>query len=158
MGNISSCFYAQSHAAKLIDLQHNILRLVDVPVTAAELMLEHPGYVVSPLIDFRRDRRLSAVKADEILSGGRVYILIPVTRVHGKVSESEMAIIESACGERRSKRRSSRVLPVVTEISGVGTDNPVKVFGEVRDIVGVPSDRIRMRQWKPALEPIHEGI
>ncbi|KAL0459755.1 UNVERIFIED_CONTAM: hypothetical protein Slati_0602700 [Sesamum latifolium] len=76
MGNISSCFYAQSHAAKLIDLQHNTLRLVDVPVTAAELMLEHPGYVVSPLIDFRRDFRLSAMKADEILSGSRVYMLI----------------------------------------------------------------------------------
>ncbi|KAL0435961.1 UNVERIFIED_CONTAM: hypothetical protein Sradi_0304000 [Sesamum radiatum] len=157
MGNISSCFYAQSHAAKLIDLQHNTLRLVDVPVTAAELMLEHPGYVVSPLIDFRRDFRLSAMKADEILSGGTVYILIPVTRVHGKVSESEMAFIESACGERRSKRHSSRVLPVVTEISGEDTDDPVKVLGEVRDI-GVPSYRNRVRQWKPALGPIYEGI
>ncbi|KAL2251384.1 uncharacterized protein LOC105173762 [Sesamum indicum] len=157
MGNISSCFYAQSHAAKLIDLQHNTLSLVHVPITAAELMLEHPGYVVSPLIDFRCGFRLSAMKADEIVSGGTVYILIPVTRVHGKLSESEMAIIESASGERRSKRRSSRVLPVVTEISGEGADNPVKVFGEVRDI-GVPIDRNRMRQWKPALEPIYEGI
>ncbi|KAK4418065.1 hypothetical protein Salat_2219200 [Sesamum alatum] len=159
MGNISSCFYAQSHStAKLIDLHHNSLRLVDVPVTAAELMLERPGYVVSPLIDFRRDLRLSAMKADEILSGGSVYVLIPVTRVHGKVSESEMAIIDSACGERRSKRRSSRVLPVATEISGEGTDhNPVKVLGEGRD-TGVPSYRNRMRQWKPALEPICEGI
>ncbi|KAI3449404.1 hypothetical protein Pfo_006069 [Paulownia fortunei] len=153
MGNISSCFYVQSNTAKLIDLHRNILRLVDVPVTAAELMLEEPGHVVSPLYDFRRDFRLSAMKADESLSGGRVYILIPVSRVNGKVSESEMAVIESACGERRAKRRSSKVIPVVTEIPGDGTDNSVKLLGEENDI-GLMN--YRMRQWKPALEPIYE--
>ncbi|KAI3460760.1 hypothetical protein Pfo_017423 [Paulownia fortunei] len=108
MGNISSCFYVESQVAKLIDLRGNILRLVDVPLTAAELMLEQPGHVISPL----NDTRISAMKADESLSAGKVYILIPVSRVHGKLSESEMSGIELAGVKRRSKRRSSRVLPV----------------------------------------------
>ncbi|PIN06638.1 hypothetical protein CDL12_20807 [Handroanthus impetiginosus] len=155
MGNVTSCFYVQSNKAKLIDLHRNTMRLVDAPVTAAELMLEEPGYVVSPMSDFRRDLRLSAMKADDSLSGGGVYLLIAVNRVNGKVSESEMEFIDSACRERRAKRRSSRVLPVVTEISGDGSDNPVTLLGEGSQIGTV---NYRIRQWKPALEPIFEGI
>ncbi|KAL8527235.1 hypothetical protein ACS0TY_005206 [Phlomoides rotata] len=155
MGNITSCFNAQSNTAKLIDLHRNTLRLVDVPVTAAEIMLEAPGYIVSPVTDFRRDLRISALKADESLSGGVVYLLISVGRVNGKVSESEMAVIESVCGRRRAKRHSSKILPVVTEITGDCSDNPVKVFDEGSDIGRL---NFRNKQWKPALEPIHEGI
>ncbi|KAL8544908.1 hypothetical protein ACS0TY_005207 [Phlomoides rotata] len=155
MGNITSCFNAQSNTAKLIDLHRNTLRFVDVPVTAAELMLEAPGYIVSPVTDFRRELRISALKADESLSGGVVYLLISVGRVNGKVSESEMAVIESICGRRRAKRSSSKILPVVTEIAGDCSDNPVKVFGEGSDIGRLD---FRIKQWKPALEPIHEGI
>ncbi|KAL8514262.1 hypothetical protein ACS0TY_013396 [Phlomoides rotata] len=72
MGNITSCFNAQSNTAKLIDLHRNTLPLVDVPVTVAELMLEAPGYIVSPVTNLRRDLRISTLKADESLSGGVV--------------------------------------------------------------------------------------
>ncbi|KAL8557596.1 hypothetical protein ACS0TY_004881 [Phlomoides rotata] len=72
MGNITSCFNAQSNTAKLIDLHRNTLPLVDVPVTAAELMLEAPGYIVSPVTNLRRDLWISTLKADESLSGGVV--------------------------------------------------------------------------------------
>ncbi|KAG8389554.1 hypothetical protein BUALT_Bualt02G0241300 [Buddleja alternifolia] len=157
MGNISSCFNSQSHTAKLIDLHRSTFRVVDVPVTAAELMLEEPGHVVSPVNDLSRDLRLSAMKADESLTGGKVYILIPLSRVNGKVSESEMAVIKSACCQRKMKRRSSRVIPVAAEIAAVDTNNPVKLVGDQGTDNGILSYRIK-QQWKPALEPIREGI
>ncbi|KAH6813896.1 hypothetical protein C2S51_022914 [Perilla frutescens var. frutescens] len=155
MGNITSCFSAQSNTAKLIDIHRKTVRAVDLPATAAELMLEEPGRVLSPVNDLRRDRRFSAVKADECLAGRGVYILIPVSRVNGKVLESEMAVIESICGGGRTKRRSSKILPVVAEVSGDGCDNPGKLIGGESDIGRV---NCRVKQWKPALEPIYEGI
>ncbi|KAL1543972.1 hypothetical protein AAHA92_20881 [Salvia divinorum] len=142
MGNISSCITAQPNTAKLIDLHRGTVREFALPTTAADLMLEEPGRLVSPVSDLRRDRRFSAIKADEILVGGGVYVLIPVSRVNGKVSDSEMAALESFCSERRSKRRSSKVLPVVAE----------RVLGEES-----LNHRVK-KHWKPALEPIHEGI
>ncbi|GFQ01572.1 hypothetical protein PHJA_002301100 [Phtheirospermum japonicum] len=149
MGNSCSCFNpSQSKTAKLIDLRRNILRRVDVPVTAAELMLEDPGHVISPVSDLR----LSAVKADECLIGGTIYVLIPVCRVNGKLSESEMAVIESICGKRRAKRRSSRVIPVVQEIS---SDDEIRSLGKVSANIGLVN-KYRMRPWKPTLEPIYE--
>lgn len=132
------------------------MRLVDVPITAAELMLEDPGYIVSPVTDFLRDRRISPLKADESLSGGAVYLLISVSRVNGKVSESEMAVIESLCGSRRAKRRSSKVRPVVTEIAGECRDNSVKLLRELGS--DIEPLNFRIKQWRPALEPIYEGI
>ncbi|KAL6500262.1 hypothetical protein OROHE_025628 [Orobanche hederae] len=142
MGNMCSCFHAsQSDKAKLIDLRRNILRLVDAPVTAAELMLDEPGHVISPMNDFR----LSAMKAEDSLTGGRSYILIPISRVNGKLSESEMAVIESFFGKREVKRRSSVVIPVVPEISG-----------DCAADIGI-LNQYRMRHWEPALEPICEG-
>lgn len=155
MGNISSCFSAQSNAAKLIHLHRETVRIVALPATAAELMLEEPGHLISPLNDLRRDRRFSALKADDILAGGGVYLLIPVSRVKGKVSDPEMAAIESLCGSRTAKRRSSKVLPVVAaEVSGEGCDNPVRLLGEESDNRHLKYRVVK--QWKPALEPIFE--
>lgn len=151
MGNISSCFTTQPNTAKLIDLHRETVRVFGLPTTAAELMLEEPGRVVSPANDLRRDRRFSAMKADDILAGGGVYILIPISRVNGKVSESEMAALESFCGQRIPKRCSSKVLPVVAEVC----DEPARLLGEETDI-GRLNDRVK--HWKPALEPIYEGI
>ncbi|KAL6515924.1 hypothetical protein OROGR_019229 [Orobanche gracilis] len=141
MGNMCSCFQAsQSDKAKLLDLRRNILRLLDAPVTAAELMLDEPGLVISPLNDFR----VSAMKAEDSLTGGGSYILIPISRLNGKLSESEMAVIESLFGKREVKRRSSVVIPVAPEISGDCAD------------IGI-LNQYRMRHWEPALEPICEG-
>lgn len=155
MGNTTSCFSAQSATAKLIDLNRKTVRVVALPATAADLMLEDPGHLISPVNDLRRDRRFSALKADENLAGGGVYLLIPISRVKGKASESEMAAIESLCGAGVAKRRSSKVLPVAEEVSGEGCDNPVKLFGEES---GNRQLKYRvLKQWKPALEPIREG-
>ncbi|KAL3648103.1 hypothetical protein CASFOL_009071 [Castilleja foliolosa] len=142
MGNGCSSFNpSQSKSAKLIDLRRNTLRRIDITLTAAELMLEEPGHVISPA----SGNRLAAVKADECLIGGTVYVSIPICRVNGKLSESEMEIIGSICGKRKVKRRSSKVIPVVPEICG---DDEINSLGKV--------NQYRIRQWKPTLEPIYE--
>ncbi|CAI9774283.1 unnamed protein product [Fraxinus pennsylvanica] len=148
MGNFTSCCSVESQTAKIIDLHGNI-RIVEIPLTAADLMLEEPGRVVSPAVEISgSDFRFSAMKADEELTAGKVYVLIPVRRVNSKVSESEMAVIKASTGVKsKAKRRNSKVLPVLDESSDKEIDNPVKL---------IPNQRLR--PWKPALEPISEGI
>ncbi|KAL2470752.1 Uncharacterized protein Adt_01418 [Abeliophyllum distichum] len=146
MGNFTSCCFVESQTAKIIDLHGNI-RIVEIPLTAADLMLEEPGHVVSPAVEISRSNsRFSAMKADEQLTAGKVYVLIPVCRVRSKVSESEMAVINTG-DKKKAKRPSSKVLPVVTETSDEEIYTSVKL---------IPNQRLR--PWKPALEPISEGI
>ncbi|KAA8549094.1 hypothetical protein F0562_000778 [Nyssa sinensis] len=143
----------ETQTAKIIDVQGN-LRQVQIPMTAAEIMLEEPGYVVSPLDLVRRTGRISAMKADEELSAGKVYMLVPVSRTNCKVSELEMALVQSACDKRRAKQRSSKVLPAVTEGSDEKDEDAVSVLGGIG--TGFPGRR--NRQWTPNLETISEGI
>ncbi|EPS57459.1 hypothetical protein M569_17358 [Genlisea aurea] len=163
MGNSISCFDSKSDkAAKLIDLHRNLQRLVDVPITASELMLEEPGRAISPLSDFRLNRRICAMRADDVLSGGGTYVLIPIHRVNRRVTEAEMAILDSIAGSRRSggfvRRRGSRVLPVAAPsqiCAAVGEGTSRLPF--VEEIGFEMVNRRRTKEWKPVLESIAEG-
>ena len=66
----------------------------------------------------------------EELSTGKVYLLLLASRAHREALESEMASIESASDKRpkRHKRRSSKVLPMVTEWSGYKVERPVMIM------------------------------
>ncbi|KAK9281480.1 hypothetical protein L1049_004383 [Liquidambar formosana] len=158
MGNCTSCsivHQSNRHTAKLFDAQGN-LRRVKTPITAAELMVEDPGHVISPVNEICRTRRILAMRADDELSAGRVYMMVPVHRVNCRVSEMDVAIMESACAKRWRQRGSSKVLP-----DGIGgkresSEGPVKVLdgGDT----GFPSNRMgSYRQWNPVLEPISES-
>lgn len=142
-------------AKLIIDFNGSIHR-VKVPITAAELMLEQPGHFISPAEDLRRTLRYSAVKADDELSAGKLYMLVPTSRLHSKASVAEMAVLESACQRRRPKRRSAKVLPAAREVV---CEEEREGRGE--NDTGVPSCRLGVnnnRQWRPALEPICEWI
>ncbi|KAL8089311.1 uncharacterized protein LOC141695847 [Apium graveolens] len=149
MGNLTSCFGVTSKntslkTAKLVDF-HGNLRHVNVPITVAELMLEHPGYFISPAEDLRRTLRFPAMKADEELVLGKLYVLVPTTRLHSKASASEIAVLDSACRKRRSKKPSAKVLPtVVIEVEEEGEERSAGCRLE--------------NKWRPSLEPIYEGI
>ncbi|CAK9152916.1 unnamed protein product [Ilex paraguariensis] len=157
MGNIICCYSLgpQPRAAKLIDV-HGNLRLIKVPITVAELMLEEPGHVISPVEVLRRTSRFEAMKADEELSSGKLYMLVPANRIHCLLSESEMALVKFSCEKKKAKRRSSKILPALTQEGGEkgeGSNDPVPVLGGENS--GLPC--YRLRQWRPALEPISEG-
>ncbi|KAI3805883.1 hypothetical protein L1987_21770 [Smallanthus sonchifolius] len=112
MGNFTSCFGSSLQFARLIDV-HGNLRHVKVPVTAAEVMLlEQPGHLVSSVADdLRSGFRLSALRADEVLANGKLYFLIHVGRLNSFVTESELEMLRSRCGNEVKRRRGSKVLP-----------------------------------------------
>lgn len=145
--------------AKLIDTRGN-LRQVQLPIKAAELMLDEPGHVISPAEQLRLTRRVSAMRADDELLAGKIYLLVPVGRVNSKMSEAEMAVAEAACARKKTKskkkRSGAKVLPaapeeLTEEIQGFeGT-----VLGA--NDSGFPGCRLRnLRSWNPVLEPINE--
>lgn len=151
MGNLTSCFgiiskNASFKTARLMDF-HGNLRHINVPVTVAELMLEHPGYFISPAEDLQRTLHFSAMKADEEPVLGKLYVLVPITRLHSKASVSEIALLDSACWNRRLKRPSAKVLPtVVTEVEEEGEESSA----------GLNDCRLE-NKWRLSLEPINEG-
>ncbi|MFS7976261.1 hypothetical protein Hanom_Chr10g00890381 [Helianthus anomalus] len=157
MGNFTSCFKPNIHSAKLIDYDGN-LRHIKVPITAAEIMLlEQPGYLVCPVVDdLGSVFRLSALRADQVLSNGKLYFLIPVSRLNTYATEAELVMLRSSCGKvKRVKRgRRARVLPEEKtggdgESSGEVLDISEDGFSTGQRVCGSPL-------WKPVLEPIYE--
>ena len=116
MGNCTcSCFIQDSSRkkmAKVIDAQGN-LRKVKLPAKAAELMLEEPGHIISPLEDLKRTRRVGAMRADDELLLGKVYVLVPIGRVRCKVTDADMAIIEAAFSGKKRRKSGDKILPDV---------------------------------------------
>ncbi|KAK9015709.1 hypothetical protein V6N11_006803 [Hibiscus sabdariffa] len=156
MGNFtsSSCFMdsGSKNSAKVIDPQGNI-RKVMLTAKAAELMLDAPGHVIASVEELKRTRRVVAMRADDELLAGKVYVLIPIQRVHCKVTDADMTIIEAACTRKmRKKSGGARVLPDVGVESG-------EEESQVDRVLPLHGCRLgNYRQWTPVLEPISEVI
>ncbi|KAL6978285.1 hypothetical protein U1Q18_019954 [Sarracenia purpurea var. burkii] len=157
MGNYASCVYMEPQTAILIDA-HGNLRRIKLPISAAEIMLDEPGHVVSPAQQIQQTRRISPIKADDELSVGKAYLLVPASRMNCKVSGSEMALIESATANKRFKRHSSgQVSPAATEESGGQVEKPHPVLqGNITGLACHPVAN-PCGQWKPVLETIFEN-
>ncbi|PSR85952.1 Nischarin like [Actinidia chinensis var. chinensis] len=158
MGNGKSRNHVAFQTATIIDADGRISP-INVPSTAAEIMFKKPGLVVSPASQIRRTRRIPPMRTGEELSKGKVYLLLPSSRAHREALESEMASIESASEKRRKrpKRRSSKVLPMVTEWSGYKVERPVAAVAGYG--TGFPDHRLgSYTRLTPTLDPISEGI
>ncbi|KAJ6362819.1 hypothetical protein OIU78_003085 [Salix suchowensis] len=160
MGNYTSCCVVVSlsrkpKTAKLINSQGN-LRQVSLPVKAAELMIEEPGHVISLVDELKQRSRTIAMRADEELLPGKVYLLVPLSKVNCKISASELEIIEAtiaACARRSSKKRSgAKVLPAMA----VDLKEEKNSEGEVKVFEGNYTSSTSYRHWTLALEPIPE--
>ncbi|WCJ22303.1 hypothetical protein M5689_004398 [Euphorbia peplus] len=155
MGNhTSSCFKistSKPKTAKLIDFNGNLTR-VKLPVKAAELMLEHPGYVLSPVHDLQRTGRLIALRAEDELLPSKVYLLVSLSRVNQKMSESEMKIVGFVGVKiaRKKRQRGAKVLP------------DVEVVGEIEVLEegdGSSGGRVeKFGHWTPVLDTISEEV
>ncbi|GMI73720.1 hypothetical protein HRI_001041300 [Hibiscus trionum] len=153
MGNFTStsCF-KDSNTAKVIDAQGN-LRKLKLTAKAAELMLDEPGHVIAPVQDLKRTRRVLPMRADDELLAGKVYVLVPMQRVHCKVTDADMAIIEAACaGKKRRRSGGARVLPDV----GAELREEESQVDRVLPVHGCRLENYRA--WTPVLEPISEVI
>lgn len=160
MGNHASCFFVGSsnaQTAKLFDSQGNLQR-VKLPIKAAELMLEQPGHFIALVDELRLSRRMKAMRADDELLVGKIYVLVPSGRVNSKVSELEMAIIDLACKKRASTKQSgSKVLPAMMVEPKEEEEGEVQGFGG--KVTGLPGCQLgNHRRWSPALEPISESF
>ncbi|KAK8509797.1 hypothetical protein V6N13_093644 [Hibiscus sabdariffa] len=152
MGNIASgCFVPDSSSkniAKVIDARGNLWK-VRLPVKAADVMLEEPGHVISSVEDLKRTRSVVAMRADGELLAGEVYVLVPIGRVHNKVTDTDMAIIEAVCGGMKRRKSGAKVSPVATEVE----ESRVRV-SSVAVARGYRSRSCR--PWTPVLESITE--
>jgi hypothetical protein len=106
---------------------------------SAELMIELIGHVITPAEDLLRTRRITALRADEELVAGKVYLVVPVSRVNSKASEFEIAMAEEGSGKRK-ENKTAKVSPVLKLTENDG---------------GVHC--VRQRRWNPVLDPIFES-
>ena len=156
MGNTRSCSCIQTNSssfeifnekvikskkktAALLDTDGNI-REIKLPMKSAELMIELIGNVIIPAEELLKTRRIMALRADEELVAGKVYLLVPVSRINCKASEFEISIAERGSGKRKGNK-TTKVSPVAKL-----TEN---------DNGGIIS--VRQRRWNPVLDPIFES-
>ncbi|KAL2480854.1 receptor-like kinase TMK3 [Abeliophyllum distichum] len=80
-------------------------------------MLEEPGHVVFPAVEISgSNSRFSAMKADEQLTAGKFYVLIPVCRVRSKVSESEFEEHQVSVINLRNLRLNGTLSPSLVNL------------------------------------------
>ncbi|CAO2826624.1 unnamed protein product [Amaranthus hypochondriacus] len=159
MGNFSSCLkpYNPSntnHVAKLVN-SHGQVKLIELPITTAELMVENPGYAIVSVEELRRTHRIPAMSADNRLLGGKIYLLVPFDKVNSRLTDLQLAALEnlicSYCDETvgRRARGGSKVSPVL------GFTGESRLEGLVK-INYLGGKRSFCKVWEPVLEPIAE--
>lgn len=170
MGNIASHCAACSkpflkssgRTAVLLDTRSSI-RKIQVPVKAAEIMIEVPGHVITPVDELRRTRRISALAADEDLVGGKAYMLVAATRLHSKATQYEMGITEEwDCQGKKNKNKSGErqrkkgvtVSGNMAKVKPIGSKQEEQ--NELR-VLPIQCQRLGIQgPWNPVLDPIME--
>jgi hypothetical protein len=128
----------KNKTATLLDTSGNIQE-IKLPMKSAELMIELIGHVITPVEDLLRTRRITALRADEELVAGKVYLAVPVSRVNSKATEFEIAMAEEGRGKKKVNK-TVKVSPVLKL-----TENDGGVYC------------VRQRRWNPVLDPIFES-
>ncbi|XP_074578720.1 uncharacterized protein LOC141835190 [Curcuma longa] len=161
MGNGASCVprCIQAVATAKIVGPDGVLRPIEAPAGAAEIMMEFPGHVVARADEALRTRRATGMRADEELLPGAVYLLLPLNRVGSRLSDSQVEVLLEAVGRRRRRcKEACRGRRVFPEISGGGEEKSPKVAVWEGELTGLPSNRVGgCRRWRPALDTIHES-
>ncbi|KAK7381448.1 hypothetical protein VNO78_34142 [Psophocarpus tetragonolobus] len=94
MGNYISCTVSTGsrkhwRGIKVIFPSGEIQQLEE-GVKAAELMLEMPSFFVANTRSLKIGRRFCALKADQELHSGNVYVMLPIKRLNSLVKPSDM--------------------------------------------------------------------
>ncbi|BAT86259.1 hypothetical protein LR48_Vigan03g279400 [Vigna angularis] len=127
-------------------------REIKLPVKSGELMIEEFGHVVTPLDELRRTGRVSALLPEEELVAGKVYLLLPVSRVHSKASKFEMAIAEAQSSHKK-RTRGTNMAKVSPSLISRSTERDAE--NEVTVSPACPRLGNQVR-WNPVLDTIFE--
>ncbi|GAU11286.1 hypothetical protein TSUD_342770 [Trifolium subterraneum] len=134
---------SKKKTATLLDTCGNI-REIKLPMKSAELMIELIGHVITPVEDLLRTRRIMALRADEELIAGKVYLVVPVSRVNSKASEFEIAVADDQKKKVSGKRKGNKTAKV-SPVSSKLTENDGGIYC------------VRQKRWNPVLDPIFES-
>ncbi|XP_022728201.1 uncharacterized protein LOC111283840 [Durio zibethinus] len=185
MGNyISTVTCRPSDTAGKVLLWDGSVQEFSWPLTAAELMLEHPQHVVVEFQAAVNEKRPIPLPADQKLDMNKVYVMIPVKRGKPTTLSSEEArrVQLSANTVLRSKSllSSSRYLPLFARICPAvnieeirqqypsqKTENSCERPEEVRCLTEFLPENVEVRPeylnrqysgkgWKPSLDTIKE--
>ncbi|CAO2826625.1 unnamed protein product [Amaranthus hypochondriacus] len=165
MGYFNAFFKTQKSSnsknkAKLIDSLGQI-KQVQLPITVAELMLENPGFATASVEELRKSHRITAMRADDLLIGRKVYLLVPVEKVNSKLFDFQMDAIEaltfSSSNGKMSRKLSgkSKVSPMLRNDESLG--DLVKDLGRNKSMCENGQKKRFSKGWEPILEPILEG-
>ncbi|XVF22110.1 hypothetical protein REPUB_Repub12eG0145700 [Reevesia pubescens] len=132
MGNyISTATGRPSHTAAKVILWDGSVQEFSWPLTAAELMLEHPQQVVVEFHAAFNEKRPIPLPADQKLDMKKVYVMLPVKRGKPTTMSSEEArrVLLSANSVLRSKSllSSTKFLPLFARICPA---NYIEVIGQ----------------------------
>ncbi|KAL8137431.1 hypothetical protein V2J09_003432 [Rumex salicifolius] len=111
MGNYASCALAGAAGSKVVKVVFPAgeIRTFEEEVNAAELMLEMPKYFVVNARSLKKDRRFSALNADDNLSIGNVYVLFPMKRLNSVIGAADTGGLYLAA----KKKSKSKVVPLI---------------------------------------------
>ncbi|GMI73721.1 hypothetical protein like AT4G02090 [Hibiscus trionum] len=184
MGNYVTSLASDS-SGKVI-LWDGSVQEFSLPLTVAELMLEHPQQVVAEFQAAVNQKRPVPLPADHELDVKKVYVMLPIRRGKPTTLSSEEArrVLWSANSVLRSKSvlQSSKFLPLFAKICPANDvremghkiplqkkENGDEMNGEVRcstellpeTVEGRPEYLIRQysgKGWKPSLDTIKEKM
>ncbi|GLJ46357.1 hypothetical protein SUGI_0977160 [Cryptomeria japonica] len=149
-------------------------------IKAAELMLENPQHFVCHADSLQVGRRINPLSADEDLELGHLYFLLPMSKLQGVVSDSDMASIAvraKSAMKKGSKNFEKKIIPLFGDMvfqdkardhDDLGGDLPgglnIVVVPKM-DVEGLSELQIdlgkyrlsKSRSWRPNLETIREA-
>lgn len=120
MGNYLSCTFipqpcsfgrARPRASRVV-LPSGEIRQFQSAVSAAELMLECPGFFVVNTGSLHIGRRFSPLGADEELQLGNVYVMFPMKRASSVVTAADMAAVFMASTTASKRIAAAKVSDV----------------------------------------------
>ncbi|KAL7172040.1 hypothetical protein ACSBR2_031687 [Camellia fascicularis] len=182
MGNYIS--HSPSGSAGKVVLSDGTVHEFDVPLTVAELMLEHPQQVVVEFESAVNGKRPSPLPADKKLDMDKVYLMLPMRRGKQPALSSEearqlLSVANSVSNRRSFLSLTTGFLPLFARICNGGSreggefvsggkENSVGRRGETTKVEYLPeilegrpeylSKQFSGKGWKPSLDTIKEKI
>lgn len=179
MGSYLSCASASACSSASVMSSSNTVKVVlsdgrlqefQRQVKVAEVMLENPQHFLCHASALHVGRRISALRADEDLEMGQLYLLLPMSKLQSVLSVSDVVAI-TVKAESAKRRGSAKNSPKFAGVQSPEVENSQcggvfleregnclpKMDMERMSVEELARYRLsRCRSWKPKLETIRE--